>query len=138
MSARGLTQRFVALRKDAQRIAPGMPVHLWLADDDYFPNKRDYAFCLDEHGTKFIAGGRKLLRANPDRQEAILRHEFGHALDYHLGKKLDAMYRGLPQTAERRADAIAEAVWGDRILYDKDTVQSLRHGVFPRPRRLGL
>lgn len=138
MSAERLVQRFDALRDDAQRIAPGMPVFLWLANDDYFPNKRDYAFCLDEHGVKFIAGGRKLLRANPDRQEAILRHEFGHALDYHLGDKLDEMYRDLPQTPERRADAIAEAVWGDPVLYDKDTVQSLQHGVTPRPRKLGL
>ena len=44
----------------------------------------------------------------------------------------------MPTTPERRADEIAYLVWGDRIRYDTDTVQSLCRGVSPRPARLGL
>jgi hypothetical protein len=44
----------------------------------------------------------------------------------------------LPSTPERRADAIAEAVWRTKLKYDADTVQSTRYGCSPRPAHLGL
>jgi len=41
-------------------------------------------------------------------------------------------------TPERYADAVAQGIWGDTILYDDEDVQSLSEGVTLRPRRLGL
>lgn len=75
--------------------------------------------------------------------DAVIRHELGHVLDFFVfGQDLEdwARARGvdLPYTAERRADAIALALWGDVILYDDELVQSLTQGVTPRPTILGL
>jgi hypothetical protein len=44
----------------------------------------------------------------------------------------------LAKTTERRADDIAEAVWGTALKYDHDLVQNTTTGVTPRPRHLGL
>lgn len=85
----------------------------------------------------------KMLTAPLHRVDGIVRHELGHVLDIVVPKKrLDQWARGrsvrLPSTVERRADAIAEAVWRSPIRYDDDLVQSTTTGVAPRPTHLGL
>ena len=74
-----------------------------------------------------------------DRIRAILYHEFGHILDWiertyrfdfihsRDKKKLDS---------EQLADALAHAVCGVRINYDQDLVQTLKPGIWPRPKGL--
>ena len=117
----------------------------------HFPKPRSFAFFAVD-GPAFapvpdvpiIAFAPKFRTATVDRVEAILLHEFGHAMDF-LAKKTPllpadrnhdpAVHR---QGTERRADALAEGLWGIKIGYDKDTVQSLCCGIRPRPVHLGL
>lgn len=87
----------------------------------------------------------KMLRAPLHRVDGVVRHELGHVVDMTVPQpQLDrwALTRDTllppPEQVERRADAIAEAIWREAILYDKDLVQSTRVGVCPRPAHLGL
>jgi hypothetical protein len=88
---------------------------------------------------------RKLLKQEPARIDGVLRHEIGHVIDLvfdanevtgwanNLGVRLAP-----PNQAERRADDIAQVVWGAPILYDTALwVQNTQHGVAPRPKHLG-
>ena len=122
------------------------------APSSEFPMARSYAF-FSVHcppfisappGTSVIAFASKFRQATPDRIEAILMHEFGHAMDF-----LAQRHPTLPpdrahdpavhrQGSERRADALAEGLWGVKIKYDTETVQSLCCGVRPRPSALGM
>ena len=103
------------------------------------------------HGVTFHRGGpschlrfaKKLLTSPTHRADGLIRHELGHVVDFVCDKdRLNewAVTKGirLPPTAERRADAIALAIWGEPVRYDKDLVQSSTTGVHPRPRHLGL
>lgn len=83
----------------------------------------------------------KLLRQPIERIEGIVRHEFGHVVDFLVPEpvltRIFATFDlGLEPGAERRADQIAEFIWGP-IYYDNDLVQNTKHGVTPRPARLG-
>ncbi len=88
----------------------------------------------------------KFLKAPRDRQDALLRHELGHAIDFlidpdQLDKIALQFNRVLSTTPERRADDIAEMVWGNKICYDQELVQTLHcaNGNFHlRPSKLGL
>jgi hypothetical protein len=86
-----------------------------------------------------------LRRGREGRQDGIIQHELGYVIDLILPPKpLDrwCAARGVtlpPQKhGEIRADAIAHAVWGKPLRYDKDTVQSTTRGTWPRPAHLGL
>jgi hypothetical protein len=113
-------------------------------DYDHFKKKRGFAVCFmyPEDGSAHLLFSTKMFRAPLHRQDAIVRHEIGHALDWFFENHLDRLAyqhgKSLPGTPERRADAIAELIWGEPLLYDKDLVQSTRYGVTPRPRHLGL
>ena len=90
-----------------------------------------------------LAFAPKLLSSPVTRQDGIIRHELGHVLDLCVRKRdlnawAEAQGVFLPRTPERRADAIAEAIWGEPILYDRDLVQSTTRGRAPRPAHLGL
>jgi hypothetical protein len=107
-----------------------------------FPLVRNYAYCADMAPIRIVVAP-KIVSDSTDRIEAVLRHEFGHAVDFAAGEKeitrlAARMGYPMPTTPERRADEIAFLVWGDRIRYDTDTVQSLCRGVSPRPAYLGL
>lgn len=85
----------------------------------------------------------KILSAPAHRADGVVRHELGHVVDMTFTDSELALWSrllgvSLPSTPERRADAIAEAVWGEPILYDRDLVQSTVLGTAPRPRHLGL
>lgn len=82
----------------------------------------------------------RLDKEHRDRSEAILRHELGHVVAalYTRGQvqkkvKKPRGWKSWPQDPERYADAIAEALWRDRILYDRHDVQTLAMGTWPRP-----
>jgi len=128
-----------------------MSICLIEAPAHHFPMPRSYAF-FSVHcgpfvqappGTSIIAFSPKFRHATNDRIEAVLLHEFGHAMDF-LGQKFPALPADRAhdpavhrQGTERRADALAEGLWGMKIKYDNDTVQSLCCGVRPRPSALG-
>lgn len=88
----------------------------------------------------------KILDEGKAKIDAIIRHEFGHVVDFLLSPGEVDLIAGragylLPKTAERRADAIAYVIWRQIIFYDKETlVQTLdAHHAYPvRPVHLGL
>lgn len=86
----------------------------------------------------------RLEEEHHDRSEAILRHELGHVVAAFYTRaqvqkkvKKPKGWKGWPTSEERYADAIAEALWRDRILYDWQDVQTLAFGTWPRPEDLG-
>jgi len=110
----------------------------------HFKTKRGYGVTFHERGpTCQLLFAEKILSAPQERADGVVRHEIGHVLDLTIpAPRLDswAAQRGyrLPHTDERRADAIAEAVWRHPISYDRDLVQSTGPGHYPRPLHLGL
>lgn len=142
----GAMRTYKKLHRDAQAVAGAdFSVPLHVGDPRDFPAPRNMAFCAYRDGNAgrevFIVVAPKLLRGDSARVEAVLRHELAHALEFHLGKaQLRRMARvdgyNLPSTPERRADAVAEIIWGDPIYYDRMTVQTLSPGRRPRPTSL--
>ena len=108
------------------------------SSDNGAGSERQYAYCK-EGDPIIIAFAEKAYRAPVSRLRGLMRHEFGHALEYRFGVKELERRLGvkLPAEVERRADAIAEAVWGEPIVYDKQLVQCVGvAGVHPRPAHL--
>jgi hypothetical protein len=118
-----------------------LEVALVLWKPEAFPYPRNYAFCSNpRYGAEFgawkgccsICVAPKILQADTARVHGVLMHEIGHAVDF-------LCTPGHPNHgSERRADDIAQQIWGIPIKYDKDTVQSTCCGVHPRPAHLGL
>lgn len=115
-----------------------------IAPYPHFDTPRGYA-------VTFLRGDRtcklrfsdKIFKAPGHRIDGVLRHELGHVVDMSVpAPKLNEWAKRrhvrLPSTIERRADAVAEAIWGSPIYYDSDLVQSTSTGVCPRPVHLGL
>lgn len=138
-----LTQRWAETQ---ERVAPMGPVRLtWdIGNYEHFDTPRGFAVTFNWGKPHcHLRFARKLLRAQPDRIDGIVQHELGHVVDLTTPKAtLDrwALSQGiqLPSTEERRADALAQAIWGKPIRYDDDLVQSTHRGTFPRPVHLGL
>lgn len=111
-------------------------------DRSKFPAARDFAYCVDGAPPRVVLSD-KLAEEPPDVQDAVVRHELGHAVDFLLGtRKCNAALRVLGVNTrglgpERRADEVARMVWGQTIRYDLRDVQTLGPGVYPRPTRLG-
>jgi hypothetical protein len=88
----------------------------------------------------------KILNESKPKIDAIIRHEFGHVVDFLLSPGEVDLIAGragylLPRTDERRADTIAYVIWRQIIFYDKETlVQTLdaHHAYSIRPVHLGL
>jgi integrase len=90
-----------------------------------FPRKRNHAYCLLTRGGDLrVVVAPKMIRAPKHRRDAVLMHEIGHAI---------LLSQGVLNHTEREADALAERVFGVRIGYDADDVQTLDGGVRPRP-----
>lgn len=121
-----------------------IPITWDIGEYDHFKSKRGYAVAVSNgDGTYHIRFAPKILKAPVHRADGLIRHEIGHIVDFLVDKpQLNAWadHRGfaLPSTPERRADAIAECIWLEPVLYDQDTVQSTRVGISPRPSHLGL
>lgn len=111
-----------------------------LGGSDHFESARGYATTLVLGGDRFhLRIAERFLSANLDRQDAIIRHEIGHIVDFSLPPHvLAGWWPNLVSTPERRADQIAACIWGDVIRYDDEDIQTLLAGAFPRPKRLGL
>jgi len=124
-----------------KRVPPFRPGLLIGHSADY-PHPRNCAMCawLDTPQGRqidiFVAP--KVLKMDLGRQEGLLRHEFGHAVEFYLQDRLPEVLPGLPKGIERRADQIAERIYGDPIYYDADLIQTISGGTRPRPRHLGL
>lgn len=112
-------------------------------EDNGVGAERQFGYCQepDYAGDAFkIAFASKIERLAQKNIDGLVAHEFGHALDFRYGRRRLEHELGvrLPNGTERRADAIAEAVFGHAIKYDNKLVQCVRcRGRSPRPRRLG-
>ena len=127
-----LPRTFLQLHARATEMAgPFFEVSLYAGEPGEFPKARNMAYCHHEPrtGALTIVVAPKLFHGDRQRIEAVLRHEFGHALHFFCGH---------PDHGERDADTLAEQVFGDPIYYDRETVQTLRPGTRPRPSYLGL
>ena len=98
---------------------------------------------IDPDRGVYVEANVRLAREPADRQEAILRHEMGHVVDFLYSRDdvaarlaLPEGWRAWPARPEKYADAVAEAIFGDRILYDDASIQTLRVGTWPRPGHL--
>jgi len=142
MSESRLIRIFDRLQGETQLLMPDFHVRLLLGHSGDYPHKRNCAMCMYLNTTKgrqidiFVAP--KVLKMGKGRQEGLLRHEFGHAVEFHLEDDLYAALPGLPKGVERRADDIAERLYGAPIYYDRDLIQTTTGGIRPRPIELGL
>lgn len=104
------------------------------------PNGRGHACAsLNDDGTATVFIAWKLIaplqtsiahrsqRALRERQEGILMHELAHVALLQAGNE---------EHSERDADDFAEVLWGKRIAYDNEDVQTTGPGTSPRPVRL--
>jgi len=144
---------FDELLDHVQQDWEGLEVDFAIGEDDEFPEDRDFAYTEEEGGEICIVMAPKLATQPMERIRAVLMHEFGHAIDLSYDKEeIEETYYDddregeedadliLPKTPERRADAIAEAAFGQRIFYDSENVETTieEDGVHPRPKKLGL
>lgn len=83
---------------------------------------RDLAWM--EGGHVFIL--RRALRRGDDVVAGLLAHELGHASDARVHEP----------GSEQRADDIAARVLGRKVWYDRNDVQTLGRGKWPRPLHL--
>lgn len=100
--------------------------------------ERQFAYCTRE-APFAIAFAAKAEKLPPSYIKGLMRHEMGHALDHRYGKREleKRLATKLPKGTERRADAIAEAVWGAPIEYGENDVQCIGCGGKPeRPKHL--
>ena len=127
MSSKKFMALFEKRRQHAVSVQPGLQVSAQIGDCSDFPKPRDYAYSAWDGEQALIVFAPKVLKANKSRQDALIRHELGHALLQSAG--LDH--------SERECDAVAERVFGDKIYYDSDDVQTLnpkaRGARRPRP-----
>ena len=114
-----------------------------LGDYEHFKKARGFGVTFIEPHHCHMRFAFKLAAEPRHRQDAIIRHEIGHVVDHRIPTaELDAWAQlqgfELAHTPEVRADDIAHALWGTKLKYDRDTVQSTKHGRPFRPPHLGL
>jgi hypothetical protein len=138
-----LGRRWAETRNALGPLLVGVDLTWALGDYPHFRTKRGYGVTFHK-GPRYchLLFAKKMLRAPEHRVDGILRHELGHVVDLtvdpaELNRWAAARGTRLPSTVERRADAVAEAIWRSAIKYDTDLVQSTTTGVFPRPAHLG-
>ena len=143
MSEAQLIQTFDRLMGRTTQFLPHFHVQLLLGHPADYPKKRNCAMCM----YRDTAAGRqidilvapKVLTMGQGRQEGLMRHELGHAIEFYLGEPaLRQWMPGLPNGVERRADAVAERLYQAPIFYDHDLIQTTDGGTRPRPVHLGL
>jgi hypothetical protein len=127
-----------AQQKCSPYLTPQMSMEM--GGSAHFATARGYATTLVLGGDRFhLRIAEKFLQADLDRQDAILRHEIGHIIDFSVPPHVLQLWcPDLAETPERKADQIAGWIWGSPIFYDAKDVQTLRPGISPRPERLGL
>jgi len=107
-------------------------VYWEIGDSPHFRQARGFATTKTD-GTTFWLTFRDTFMCQPSaRQDAILRHEIGHIVDFSGVHPREAAWG-----PEGWADEIAARIWQMPIRYDVDDVQTLLAGTSPRPERLG-
>jgi len=103
-----------------------------------FPDDRDWAYCEKRpNGEVRIVLAPDFDALGADNQEGVLRHELAHAVEFLLGpSRVFKRWRNVAKTAEQRADDLARELWGQRINYDVDCIQTIGRGAHPRPTHL--
>ncbi len=143
VAASRVRRAFERLHADVRARFPRIRAVLGYGAPRLFPAYRDLALTVDGPEKRVLVSRR--LEGEPlARVEGVLRHEFGHVVQF--GARRRTILRRLPVLrphlrrghVEREADRIAWALWGDAIRYDRDRVQNVRRGTRPRPRELGL
>ena len=87
-----------------------------------FPESRDFAFADINDEPYLITVSPRLKLQKPTRIIAIMRHELGHCL---LSEN--------PDHSEQEADDIVETLFGHRIYYDNENIQTIIPANWPRP-----
>lgn len=140
-----LRRRWAETQAALHPLMVGASLSFEVGDYPHFHTSRGHAVTFGSEGCLHctIRVAEKLIKAPKHRFDGVLRHELGHVVDIVVpASKLDAWAasrgRVLSTGIERRADDIAELIWGEKLRYDSDLVQSTKHGVYPRPVHLGL
>jgi hypothetical protein len=120
-----------------------IPVRAEEGNSDHFASERGCAVTRSTPQGWVVVFAEKMRSMPEATVDAVVRHEIGHLLDLSIPTEfLDDLARSrgtvLPSTLERRADALAEWLWGDRLYYDDRLIQTLAGGTSPRPESLGL
>lgn len=109
-----------------------------VGESPHFSSPRGFATTTYYGGSRVhLKFAKKSLELPKTNLDGILRHELGHVVDLIVPASQLSSWE-LPETVERRADAIAAAIWGQPIYYDDLLVQTTQPGAFPRPEGLGL
>jgi len=138
-----LNRRWAETQQALGPLLAGVVVTWDIGAYDHFKKKRGYGVTFPAPGRRFhLRFASKCLAAPPERVDGVVRHEIGHVVDLSVPRStLDnwaaSRLTRLPSTPERRADAVAEAIWQSAIKYDSDEVQNTKVGSFPRPAHLG-
>lgn len=116
-----------------------------IGDSPLFASPRRYASTTGDGGNSCHVRFPPRIVSLPMQQiDAVIRHELGHVVDFivpfmDLEEWAQSQGAFLPSTPERKADALAELIWGERIFYDAALIQTFdSSGVTPRPEHLGL
>lgn len=117
-----------------------------IGDSPLFNSPRRYASTTGDGGnTCHVRFPPRIVDLPADQVDAVIRHELGHVVDFivpYMELEEWAQAQGchdLPSTPERKADVLAELIWGQRIYYDERLVQTFNPtGISPRPEHLGL
>jgi hypothetical protein len=107
-------------------------------EDNGAGTERQFGYCADGQPI-VIAFAAKAEKLDEAQIRGLMRHEFGHALEYRYGvSELEhRLGKKLPKTIERRADTIAELVWGEPVEYGDRDIQCVGcGGKSPRPGHL--
>lgn len=115
------------------RVFPECSTTRWTVTDGPFTlpgltGYRDVAYADLSRTPRVVVFHRKILGRRVTNVVAVIRHELGHVCDRFAITE--------PAGREQRADNLAEYVTGERIFYDKDHVQTVESGTYPRPRHL--
>lgn len=115
---------FEELRSDIERVLKeDLDVKLVFDKASNYPKPRDFA--MSTVSRIFVSP--KMLKASNDRIRGLLMHEFSHVV---------LMRNGIIEHTELQTDWFAEVLFGARIYYDEEDVQTLKPGTHPRPSHL--
>ena len=116
-----------------------------VGDSPLFDSPRRYASTTGDGGNScHIRFPPRIVDLPISQVDAVIRHELGHVADFivpymELEEWAQAQGMSLPSTPERKADALAELIWGEKIYYNEALVQTFdSSGTAPRPEQLGL
>ena len=113
-----------------------------VGDKKEFPETRNLAYTakIGKNKCEIVFAPKWYL--SEENFDAVLRHEFAHALHFIHPKIFKVLRKnGLffnPECHEIFADKLAELIFGERIYYDQDLIQTLQESpTKSRPYRLG-